>query len=257
MEIIAIANQKGGVGKTTSAVNIAAYLSELKQKVLLIDLDPQGNASVGIGVDLNEHDKENVYTALTNDVDINKCIKKTNHKNLFVLPSNNNLAAAEIELNTLKNKHGQLKSILTKLNTNFDIVIIDCPPALGLLTINALVAANKVLIPLQCEYYSLEGISQLTRTLLSVKSKLNKNLDVLGILLTMYDKRANLTHMVEDDVRTHFKDKVLQTKIPRNVRLSEAPSHGLSIMSYDKSASGAKAYHSAALEILNRINGVY
>lgn len=250
--ILAIANQKGGVGKTTSAINLAACLAQNGKKTLLVDLDPQGNASVGVGADLRNL-KHSTYSVLFDPEQITKAIIQTPVDNLSLLPSSLDLAAAELELVESEHREHFLKDALEKIHHQFDIIIIDCAPALGLLTVNALTAASGVLVPLQCEYFSLEGISHLVRTIAAIKSKLNTNLNIMGIALTMYDRRANLTRMVEQDVRAYFKDLVFKTVIPRNVRVSEAPSHGLPVVVYDPSAKGSEAYAELAQEVLRRI----
>lgn len=251
--ILAIANQKGGVGKTTSAVNLAACFAQAGKKTLLVDLDPQGNASVGVGADLRNL-KYSVYSMLFAPGQAVNTIMQTPIDNLSLLPSALDLAAAELELVEKERREYFLKHALENIQDQFDIIIIDCAPALGLLTVNALTAASGVLVPLQCEYFSLEGISHLVRTIAAIKSKLNTNLNIMGIVLTMYDRRANLTNMVEDDVRSYFKDLVFTTVIPRNVRVSEAPSHGLPVVVYDQSAKGSVAYTELTQEVLKRIN---
>ncbi len=250
--ILAIANQKGGVGKTTSAVNIAACLAQSGKRTLLVDLDPQGNASVGVGADLRNLSLS-VYSILFNPAQAAEAVIQTPVENLSLLPSSLDLAAAELELVESEKREYFLKNALEKIQDQFDIIIIDCAPALGLLTVNALTAASGVLVPLQCEYFSLEGISHLVRTIAAIKSKLNTNLNIMGIALTMYDRRANLTSMVEDDVRAYFKDLVFKSVIPRNVRVSEAPSHGLPVVVYDQAAKGSIAYMDLTKEVLSRI----
>lgn len=249
--IIVIANQKGGVGKTTTAVNLSAYLGDLKKRVLIIDSDPQGNATSGIGI---EKDKVNysLYDVYTNDVNIKEVILETKYKNLYLCPSNVNLAGAEIELVSFEKREYLLKKALDEINNDFDYMIIDCPPSLGLLTLNSFAAAESVLIPIQCEYYALEGLGQLTNTILTLKKNINENLEIEGILLTMYDKRTNLSSLVSDEVKKFFPDKIFKTVIPRNVRLSEAPSFGEPILAYDKFSKGAFAYKSLAKELIKR-----
>lgn len=250
--ILAIANQKGGVGKTTTAVNIAASLAQKGKKILLVDLDPQSNASVAVSVE-NIELSDSVYPCLFDASRINQNIMKTPFNNLHVLPSHMGLAGAEIELSQMDHREYCLKSALNHIQNAYDIIVIDCPPALGMLTINALTAATGVLVPLQCEYYALEGISHLVRTIEMVKKNLNPSLYIMGISLTMYDRRAKLTTMVEEDVRSHFGSLVFQTAIPRNVRVSEAPSHGLPVVAYDKSALGSIAYQALSHEVLAKI----
>lgn len=250
-KIIAIANQKGGVGKTTSAVNLAAALAKKRKKVLLIDSDPQGNASSGLGIQTNSL-TQHLYHSYTGGVPLADVLMQTKMTNLFVAPSNIDLVAAEIELITMENREFRLQTLLQTVSTDFDYILIDCPPSLGLLTVNGLTAAHSVLIPLQCEYYALEGLSQLVKTIRSVKKAFNKELFIEGLLLTMYDKRNKLTYQVADEVAKHFGDQVFKTVIPRNVRLSECPSHGQTIIEYDIRSSGAMAYMDLANEFLQQ-----
>ncbi len=250
-KIIAVANQKGGVGKTTSAVNLAAALAKKKKKVLLIDSDPQGNASSGLGIHTGSL-KKHLYHSYTGGVPLTDVIIKTKVNNLSIAPSNINLVAAEIELIAMDEREFQLQKILQTVKTNFDFIIIDCPPSLGLLTINGLTAAHSVLIPMQCEFYAMEGLSQLVKTIRSVKKAFNKDLFIEGLLLTMYDKRNKLTYQVAEEVAKHFGDQVFKTVIPRNVRLSECPSHGQTIIEYDIRSSGAIAYMNLANEFLKQ-----
>jgi len=249
--IIAFSNQKGGVGKTTSAVNVAASLAAAEYRVLLVDFDPQGNASSALGIESRDI-KPSSYEMLIQEAQPAECIVKTELIYLDLIPANQELIGAEIELVSALGREHRLKDALNLLKANYDYILIDCPPALGLLTVNALVAAQGVLVPLQCEYFALEGLSQLMKTVELVKKFLNPSLEIEGILLTMFDRRNNLSHQVETDVREHFRDLVLSTRIPRNVKLGEAPSHGKPIILYDISSPGALAYMEAAQELLAR-----
>jgi len=250
-KIIAIANQKGGVGKTTTAVNLSACLATLKKKVLLVDIDPQGNATSGLGISKNGKVK-NIYSVMIEGEDISKAIKSTSVKNLDILISNIELAGAEIELVSMMAREYVLKSALEEVAEKYDYVIIDCPPSLGLLTLNALAASTSVLIPIQCEFYALEGLGQLINTITLIQKKLNTTLNIEGIVLTMFDSRTNLSLQVVEEVKKHFKNKVYPVMIPRNVRLSEAPSHGKPIILYDKDSKGAESYMALAEEILEQ-----
>ncbi len=250
-QIIAILNQKGGVGKTTTAINLAALLAKSKNKVLLIDADPQANATSGVGID-KQTINQTLCDVLVSGLDPQKVVQPTNVNNLFLLPANARLASAEIDISNLKDREKILKNSLQNIISDYDFIIIDCPPALGLLTINALTAANKVLIPVQSEYYALEGLSQLLQVMRHVQAQFNSNLELLGVLITMYDKRNSLSRQVYDEVNKHFGNKLFTTTIPRNVRLAEAPSYGKSIDEYDKWSKGARAYKSLAKEILQK-----
>lgn len=252
MKTIAIFNQKGGVGKTTTNINLASYIAEKGFKVLVIDIDPQGNTTSGLGIEKNSLDKS-IYDLLLTDINITEVIKSVNFsKNLFLVPSNIDLAGADIELSSFKNREKVLREKLKDVKTDFDFIFIDCPPSLGLLTLNALVAANSVLIPMQCEYYALEGISQLIRTIDKVKNSMNKELKIEGVLLTMYDSRRNLEIQVAEELKSYFGELVFENSIPRNIRLAEAPSHGIPIMLYEPNAKGAEAYDSLSVEFLEK-----
>ena len=251
--IISIANQKGGVGKTTTAVNLATAIAACDKSVLLIDLDPQGNASTGFGID-NTDRNTHIYHLLINQISIEDAIKSSIVPKLFVIPSDTDLAAAEVELRNRKNREFILDMLLRPITDSYDFVIIDCPPSLGLLTVNAFSASHSVLVPLQCEFYALEGLAQLLRSIEMVKKNLNPSLTIQGIVLTMFDSRNNLSEMVVNDVRKHFGKQVYQTIIPRNVRISEAPSFGQPVLMYDINCSGSKAYTSLAAELLQQEN---
>lgn len=244
-KIIAVTNQKGGVGKTTSAVNISAGLALMGRKVLLVDIDPQGNSSSGFGVEAATN--KSVYDVLMGNATVKEARVKT--KWCDVLPTDNNLAGAEIELVATEGREYILKNALDKVRDEYDYIFIDCPPSLALLTLNALVACDTVLVPMQCEYYALEGLSQLTHTIRTVKRSMNRDIDFEGILLTMYDGRTNLTIQVAEEIKKFFGPKVYKTVIPRNVRLSEAPSHGLPIFAYDRLSRGAESYGNVCKEI--------
>lgn len=249
VKVIAIANQKGGVGKTTTAVNLAACLAALDRKVLLVDSDPQGNATSGLGFDKRDI-KQCIYDTLINDVSMQDVIKHTAYKNLDVVPATIQLAGAEIELVSLMNREGRMKNSLERVKHNYDYVIIDCPPSLGLLTINALTAASSVIIPIQCEFYALEGVTMLMNTIQLVQRNLNPALKLEGVLMTMFDSRTNLSTEVVEEVKKYFKTKMYQTIIPRNVRLSEAPSHGQPVIDYDRKSKGAMVYMELAQEVV-------
>ena len=247
--IIAVVNQKGGVGKTTSTINVAAELATSGKTVLLIDLDPQGNASSGLGI-LKEHIRTTAYEFLGGAVDLAHALHETNVAQLFIIPSTANLAGAEVELVNQPNREFALKTALA--SASFDYIFIDCPPSLGLLTINALTAADQVLIPVQAEYYALEGLSQLLNTIQAVRASTNPNLELLGLAVTMFDKRNSLSEQVMAEVAQYFGEKLFKTVIPRNVRLAEAPSYGKTIYEHDKWSKGARAYKSLAKEVRQR-----
>lgn len=249
VKVIAIANQKGGVGKTTTAVNLAACLAQKGRKVLMLDEDPQGNATSGLGFDKRDI-KKCVYDTLINDVPIKDVLLHSDYENLDVIPATIQLAGAEIELVSLMNREGRLKNALERVKHDYDYVLIDCPPSLGLLTINALTAANSVLVPIQCEFYALEGVSQLMNTIKLVQRNLNPALKLEGVLMTMFDQRTNLSSDVVGEVRKYFNTKMYNTIIPRNVRLSEAPSHGQPVIVYDPKSKGAQVYSELAQEVL-------
>ncbi len=250
-KVIAVVNQKGGVGKTTTTVNLATALASIDYKVLLIDLDPQGNASTGIGIKQN-HRNLTTYDLLTSDTDVTSIVKLTSIPNINIIASTVDLSGAELELIHKANRERVLKGRIDSISKEYDYIFIDCPPSLSILTINALVAANSVLIPLQCEFYALEGLSHLLNTIELVKKRLNPSLSIEGVALTMYDRRYNLTSQVEEDVRNHLGEIVFKTVIPRNVRISEAPSHGKPAIIYDLKCLGSLAYIALAKEILER-----
>ena len=248
-KIVSIANQKGGVGKTTTSINLSTILAKKGKKVLMIDADPQGNASSGVGVDREEIELS-TYDILINESTFEDVVKKTNIKNLDLCPSNINLAGAEVELVSVISREHRLKEKLETVKDNYDFIIIDCPPSLGLITLNAFTASDSVLIPVQCEYYALEGLGQLLNTISLVKKHLNKDIEIEGALLTMYDIRTNLSNQVVKEVKKYFNDKVYKNVIPRNVKLSEAPSYGMPISMYDPRSKGAKSYEKFVKEFL-------
>lgn len=249
--IIAIANQKGGVGKTTTAINLSACLAESGKKVLTIDTDPQGNTTSGLGVDKDEL-KNTVYELMLDECTIKESLVKTEFENLDLIPSNVNLAGAEIELLGINEKEYILKNAVDYIKDDYDFVIIDCPPSLNMLTVNALTTANTVLVPIQCEYYALEGLSQLLHTISLVKERLNEKLQIEGVVFTMYDARTNLSLQVVENVKNNLDTTIYKTIIPRSVRLAEAPSHGLPINKYDSRSTGAESYRMLAKEVIDR-----
>ncbi|WP_080145872.1 ParA family protein [Marinilactibacillus piezotolerans] len=248
-QIIAVANQKGGVGKTTTTVNLGASLAYAGKKILLIDMDAQGNATSGLGIRKGEVDKD-IYDVLINEVPLEEVVLSTSRENLFIVPATIQLAGAEVELTSLMARETRLKSAIETIGNQYDYVLIDCPPSLGHLTINAFTASDSVLIPVQCEYYALEGLSQLLNTVRLVQKHFNKELKVEGVLLTMLDARTNLGFEVVNEVKKYFREKVYTTIIPRNIRLSEAPSYGLSIIDYDLRSKGAEVYQELAKEVM-------
>lgn len=249
--IIAIANQKGGVGKTTTAINLSACLAEAGKKVLTIDLDPQGNTTSGLGIDKDELENT-VYELMLDECSIKESMKKTEIENLTIIPANVNLAGAEIELLDVKEKEYVLKNSVDYIQDDFDFIIIDCPPSLNMLTINSMTTANTILVPIQCEYYALEGLSQLMHTIHLVQERLNPNLEMEGVVFTMYDARTNLSTQVVENVKSNLDTTIYQTIIPRNIRLAEAPSHGLPITLYDSKSAGAESYRELAREVIDR-----
>jgi chromosome partitioning protein len=252
-KIIALANQKGGVGKTTTAINLAASLAVLEHKVLLVDADPQANATSGVGFDVRNV-KTSIYECIVDDIDPKSIILNTETKNLDLLPSHIDLVGAEIEMLNLPSREKVMGHVLDKLRSDYDFIIIDCSPSLGLITVNALTAADSVIIPVQCEYFALEGLGKLLNTIKIIQNRLNKELEVEGFLLTMYDSRLNLSNQVYDEVKRHFEDIVFKTVISRNIRLSEAPSYGVPAISYDATSKGAVSYLNLARELLQNNN---
>ena len=248
---IVIANQKGGVGKTTTAINLSASLAEAEKKVLVIDIDPQGNTTSGFGIEKDEQDNT-IYELLLGECEIEECMIVTEFDDLTIIPSNVNLAAAEIELVGIEEKEYILKKALDKVRDKYDFIIIDCPPSLSMLTINAMCAADTVLVPIQCEYYALEGLTQLIHTINLVKERLNPELEMEGVVFTMYDARTNLSLQVVENVKNNLNQEIYKTIIPRNVRLAEAPSHGMPVNKYDSKSTGAESYRLLAEEVIHR-----
>ena len=250
-KIIALANQKGGVGKTTTTINLAASLATLEKTVLVVDADPQANASSGLGVDIKDVDCS-LYECIIDHADVRDAIYTTDINGLDIIPSHIDLVGAEIEMLNLDNRERVLKNLLAPISSEYDYILIDCSPSLGLITVNALTAANSVIIPVQCEYFALEGISKLLNTIKIIKSKLNQQLEIEGFLLTMYDSRLRLANQIYDEVKRHFQELVFKTVIQRNVKLSESPSHGLPVILYDADSTGAKNHLALAKELINR-----
>lgn len=252
-KIISIVNQKGGVGKTTTVINIATVFSALHKKVLIIDFDPQSNAGSGVGLTLKDREEHNIYDLLTQEKDVNDIIFKTKIPNLDIMPCTVDLASAEVDLASADNREFRLRDEVVKIKDNYDYIFIDCPPSLGLLTINALVASTTIIIPLQCEFFALEGLSHLLDTAERIRDNFNSELNINGIILTMYDKRNKLTEQVDNDVRDCLGDMVYKTVIPRNIKLSESPSHGVPAIIYDSNCPGSVAYMKLAEEMIQRI----
>ena len=250
--IISVSNQKGGVGKTTTTINIAAFLAEKGKRVLIVDIDPQANSGYGLGVNVEET-QATVYEVLIGEIPVREAVYRTNIENLFIVPSNIHLSGAQVDLLDTEHKEFILRNALKPLKDEYDFIFIDCPPSLGILTLNSLVAADTVLIPLQCEYYALEGLSQLLKIISMVQENLNRNLRIEGVVLTMYDSRTNLSQQVVSDIREFFKEKVFNTIIPRNVKLSEAPSFGKPIGLYDRHCVGSETYEKLAIEVLRNV----
>jgi chromosome partitioning protein len=250
--VISVSNQKGGVGKTTTTINIAAFLAEKGKKILIIDIDPQGNAGYGLGINTEEIETT-IYEVLINQIPIEEAIFKTEIENLYIIPANIHLSGAQVELLNFEKREFILKEMLKKARKDFDFIFIDCPPSLGILTVNSLVAADSVLIPLQCEYYALEGLNQLLRVIAMVQENLNKELLIEGVVLTMFDSRTNLSQQIVSDVREYFKEKVFKTIVPRNVKLSEAPSFGKPINLYERNCVGCESYEKLSIEVLANV----
>ena len=252
--VISIANQKGGVGKTTTAINLGASLAVLEKKVLIIDADAQANSTSGLGFDVREM-KKTIYECMVNDVDPTTAVLQCEIDNLYIMPSHIDLVGAEIEMLNMSDREKTMKKMVDKLRDQFDYILIDCSPSLGLITVNALTASDRDIIPVQCEYFALEGLGKLLNTIKIIQKRLNPSLEIEGFLLTMYDSRNNLSNQVLDEVKRHFQDMVFQTLIARNVRLSEAPSHGQAAISYDATSKGAQNYLNLAREVLERNEG--
>ena len=250
-KIIAIANQKGGVGKTTTSINLSSCLAELGKKVLLVDIDPQGNATSGVGI-IKQNLENTVYELFLEECTVSECLTQSAVDNLNVLPSNVNLSGAEIDLIDVENREYTLKESISEIRDRYDYIILDCPPSLSMLTVNAMTAADTVLVPIQCEYYALEGLTQLIHTINLVKKKLNPQLELEGVVFTMYDSRTNLSLQVVENVKDNLKQNIYKTIIPRNIRLAEAPSHGLPINLYDPKSTGAESYRLLAEEVMGR-----